>query len=188
MSQLDTFIEKHKEYIRDLSLSDVGKTVIKIVAKKDFSYYNYLYRVEDITKSIKICGNDVCRNNGTKMCNRCRSEHYCSKECQIQKWAVHKGFCTPYTEQKYRPEIDLIPLDELEIKERRLIPRNERIKEQYLSGWIDVVHVENLKELRSLLGESNQRRFMGGKLERRYLNAYKSRGYEFKFDEKMHKG
>ncbi len=32
------------------------------------------------------------------VCKRCRTAHYCSKECQHADWKEHKAVCVPYVE------------------------------------------------------------------------------------------
>lgn len=37
---------------------------------------------------------DITSNSGTfKVCGKCRSAKYCSKQCQEKHWSIHKKFC-----------------------------------------------------------------------------------------------
>ena len=55
--------------------------------------------VKDITK-IGLCYNQQCNiphgqveRRKTMYCSRCRSVTYCSRECQVAHWPMHKPFC-----------------------------------------------------------------------------------------------
>lgn len=39
----------------------------------------------------------LCEAPGARACARCRSCHYCSKECQLDDWPVHKLVCASFT-------------------------------------------------------------------------------------------
>jgi hypothetical protein len=41
-----------------------------------------------------IC-NKSFENGDYKLCGRCRNQKYCSKECQVEDWNVHKKMCKP---------------------------------------------------------------------------------------------
>jgi predicted Zn-ribbon and HTH transcriptional regulator len=56
-----------------------------------FSTNNMEYFMED-----PKCAN--CGKDATNRCSRCKSEWYCSKECQIQRWKLHKELCATFVE------------------------------------------------------------------------------------------
>jgi hypothetical protein len=39
------------------------------------------------------CANIKCINKGNKRCSKCKMVYYCSKECQINNWSIHKKSC-----------------------------------------------------------------------------------------------
>ena len=39
---------------------------------------------------------DACRLKiGKFLCSKCKKANYCSKECQVEGWKVHKQLCKP---------------------------------------------------------------------------------------------
>lgn len=44
----------------------------------------------------KICWGCGLRISTLKKCTKCKTAHYCGKECQIKNWAVHSGVCEGY--------------------------------------------------------------------------------------------
>jgi tetratricopeptide (TPR) repeat protein len=42
---------------------------------------------------MSCCGNIICTNLATKKCKNCLQETYCSKECQLNDWPIHKLIC-----------------------------------------------------------------------------------------------
>jgi hypothetical protein len=42
---------------------------------------------------------EVCSKRGCTMrCSKCKSEYYCSNECQRVGWGIHKKYCVPTTD------------------------------------------------------------------------------------------
>lgn len=39
----------------------------------------------------------LCETSSTRVCARCKSSHYCSKECQVDDWPVHKLLCASFS-------------------------------------------------------------------------------------------
>ena len=42
---------------------------------------------------LRVCCYCCNHSNHTKLCSKCRSVYYCSKECQKNHWKVHKKYC-----------------------------------------------------------------------------------------------
>jgi hypothetical protein len=60
----------------------------QVAANDNLPYHN-----RDSTKSVFICGHEGCTDTATKKCNRCKLVGYCSRECQVASWKVHKKNC-----------------------------------------------------------------------------------------------
>jgi hypothetical protein len=43
--------------------------------------------------TVPKCGCQLCGAPASKRCSRCRLVSYCSKECQISNWGVHRSVC-----------------------------------------------------------------------------------------------
>ena len=66
------------------------------------------YKQVKSVKKLGICYNMNCPHPGrkverstTKCCSRCHLANYCSRECQVENWFVHKKFC----QQSYQMSI-----------------------------------------------------------------------------------
>jgi predicted Zn-ribbon and HTH transcriptional regulator len=75
-----------KENFKD----ETYKREINIISEI-FGSNNLEYYMED--PKCSGCGKDA-----TNRCSRCKSEWYCSKECQIQRWKLHKELCSTLSE------------------------------------------------------------------------------------------
>jgi len=53
--------------------------------------YNNFDGLEDLMMETPICAK--CGGEAEKRCSRCKSEWYCSRECQVQSWKRHKTAC-----------------------------------------------------------------------------------------------
>lgn len=53
--------------------------------------YNNFDGLEDLLLETPICAQ--CGHDAEKRCSRCKSEWYCSRECQVQSWKRHKKAC-----------------------------------------------------------------------------------------------
>jgi hypothetical protein len=65
------------------------------------------YKLVKSTPKIGLCCNPHCplpcgrtERSATMCCSRCRAANYCSRECQVAVWHVHKGECKFYTDLK----------------------------------------------------------------------------------------
>ena len=67
---------------------------------------------EDMKSLLNLYGSDVydqfmddpvcagCGEAATQRCSKCKSEWYCSRECQLKRWKEHKPMCKMYAELK----------------------------------------------------------------------------------------
>ena len=55
-------------------------------------------------KQVAVCGNHMCSRSAGEVrlrpCIACNSVRYCSRECQVAHWTVHKAFCKENDQQK----------------------------------------------------------------------------------------
>ncbi len=75
----------------------------------------------------------VCSKSGALRCGKCRAQYYCSKECQIKDWKIHKKVCADVREtsvfKKFLdPYKDAEPLNETvqELSALSVVPLAER--------------------------------------------------------------
>lgn len=66
--------------------------------------YNNFEGLEDILLDEPICSN--CGQNAEKRCSRCKSEWYCSRECQLKSWKVHKNICDTISKNREKKIYD----------------------------------------------------------------------------------
>ncbi len=74
----------------------------------------------------------VCSKNGSLRCGKCKVQYYCSRECQVKDWKIHKKVCADVRETKifreafYDKKPD--PLNETvqELKALSVIPTTQR--------------------------------------------------------------
>ena len=57
-------------------------------------------------ESKSACANSECAKDGEKRCARCRKVRYCSRECQVTHYLIHKATCGPpsYAKSAYTLE------------------------------------------------------------------------------------
>mmetsp|Transcript_21835 Transcript_21835/g.35090 ORF Transcript_21835/g.35090 Transcript_21835/m.35090 type:complete len:488 (+) Transcript_21835:50-1513(+) len=53
--------------------------------------YNNFDGIEDILMEAPLCAQ--CGHEAEKRCSRCKSEWYCSRQCQVKAWKKHKKMC-----------------------------------------------------------------------------------------------
>ena len=70
------------------------------------SCLNTKYKQVRSIKKLGICYNFNCPHPGrkverrlTKCCSLCRRVNYCSRECQVENWNVHRLHCPRYVER-----------------------------------------------------------------------------------------
>ena len=61
--------------------------------RKELEPMNEVYSIDNMEYFMDDpkCAN--CGKDATSRCSRCKSEWYCSKECQVKRWKTHKELC-----------------------------------------------------------------------------------------------
>jgi len=62
--------------------------------------YNNFDGLEDLLLETPICAK--CGHDAEKRCSRCKSEWYCSRECQVQSWKRHKKACDAISKHRVK--------------------------------------------------------------------------------------
>lgn len=76
-----------KKYFKEADLKEEMQIVSEVYSTKNLDYF-----MEN-----PLCGN--CGKEATSRCSQCKSEWYCSKECQILRWkSGHKELCVKLKE------------------------------------------------------------------------------------------
>jgi predicted Zn-ribbon and HTH transcriptional regulator len=91
----------NKEEIEKISkkiLKDYFFNLTPEILRKELEPINEIYSIDNMEYFMDDpkCAN--CGKNATSRCSRCKSEWYCSKECQIKRWKVHKELCKTLSE------------------------------------------------------------------------------------------
>ncbi|KAJ4295981.1 hypothetical protein N0V88_004683 [Collariella sp. IMI 366227] len=61
---------------------------------------NYAYMLKDIVRAEnegtlpEMC--TVCEKEGQHFCNGCKQARYCSRDCQVADWSIHKNVCADF--------------------------------------------------------------------------------------------
>jgi len=87
-------------------------------------------------KLTKVCS--VCQTAARSICSNCRSEYYCSRECQTKDWKLHKQHCNGLKEARSKDK------DEF----------NPAIIFAHNGSKIDIKGVRNIKDHNTPVGDS----------------------------------
>jgi ankyrin repeat protein len=71
------------------------------LSSEDYGKASNLARSNDLAQwleSKSSCANPECVEGSEKRCARCRKVRYCSRECQVAHYRIHKATCRPPTE------------------------------------------------------------------------------------------
>ena len=73
-----------KKYFENLSKEEL---------RKELEPINEIYNVDNMEYFMDDpkCAN--CGKDASQRCSRCKSEWYCSRECQVKRWKIHKQLC-----------------------------------------------------------------------------------------------
>lgn len=71
---------------------------------------------KDMESLLNLYGSDVydeflgdpkcaeCGEEATQRCSKCKTEWYCSRECQLKRWKAHKPICAMASEARKKAE------------------------------------------------------------------------------------
>ena len=131
---------------------EIGELIVKKYFKisekelrEELEPVNDIYNLDNIEYFMDDpkCAN--CGKDATSRCMRCKSEWYCSRECQVKRWKMHKPLCQTlsklYEEEKgeKKKEKEMIKVSEKKselIKEvkkeevKKEEPKKEEVKEE----------------------------------------------------------
>lgn len=91
---------------------------------------------------LKLYGSDVyeqfmddpkcaaCGETATQRCSKCKSEWYCSRECQIKKWKGHKEMCALYGQMQQHQDLKEEELKKAQEKEVKVEPKKKVLIEE----------------------------------------------------------
>jgi tetratricopeptide (TPR) repeat protein len=71
--------------------SDKGTKVSKDTIEVYLRKYNI--SEDEIRKLLNSENCFVCKKDTTKFCQKCKTVYYCSRECQVNDWKIHKHYC-----------------------------------------------------------------------------------------------
>ena len=75
-------------------MSSAGKSNANAVLTVLGSEHADIQEIIDAAKATKYCSVSTCRKRGSSSrCVHCPDVHYCSKDCQLAHWKLHKSVC-----------------------------------------------------------------------------------------------
>ena len=119
---------------------------------KELEPINEIYNLDNIEYFMEdpICAQ--CGKLANSRCSRCKSEWYCSKECQIKKWKEHKTVCKTLAALFKENENDL---SKKKIEFNHIKVSGEQISQETSEGDLDInkIKEENDKKMEKILIE-----------------------------------
>ena len=119
---------------------------------KELEPVNEIYNLDNIEYFMEdpICAQ--CGKLANSRCSRCKSEWYCSKECQIKRWKEHKTVCKTLAELFKENEKNL---DKKKIEFNHIKVSGDQISQEMSSGELDInkVKEENDKKMKKIFVE-----------------------------------
>ncbi|KAL5038330.1 hypothetical protein RTP6_005658 [Batrachochytrium dendrobatidis] len=86
ISDWKALAETQKRMIFGISTNQTRQTSLERFARM------YDFDDLDMIAGQPMCGK--CGNPATQRCSKCRSEWYCSRQCQVKAWGQHKSICS----------------------------------------------------------------------------------------------
>ena len=104
--------------------------------REELEPVNDIYNLDNIEYFMDDpkCAN--CGKDATSRCMRCKSEWYCSRECQVKRWKMHKPLCQTlsklYEEEKgeKKKEKEMIKVSEKKSELIKEVKKEEPKKEE----------------------------------------------------------
>ena len=119
---------------------------------KELEPVNEIYNLDNIEYFMEdpVCAQ--CGKLANSRCSRCKSEWYCSKECQIKRWKEHKTVCKALAELFKENENDL---SKKKIEFNHIKVSGDQISQESSSGELDInkVKEENDKKMKKIFVE-----------------------------------
>ncbi len=145
-------------YVRDLLLEFGTKMAVPPVAASPEGVFlsQYLYKAD--TKALptpKTCANCGAVSDGTQnfsKCSACKTVHYCSKECHLKHWPIHKPDCLRI-QGKEVPKAAIEKAEKLKKEREELKNQLKQQKNQEIEDAF-IVELEKYKKESPLLVDS----------------------------------
>ena len=119
---------------------------------KELEPVNEIYNLDNIEYFMEdpVCAQ--CGKLANSRCSRCKSEWYCSKECQIKRWKEHKTVCKTLAALFKENENDL---SKKKIEFNHIKVSGDQISQEVSSGELDInkVKEENDKKMKKIYVE-----------------------------------
>ena len=119
---------------------------------KELEPVNEIYNLDNIEYFMEdpVCAQ--CGKLANSRCSRCKSEWYCSKECQIKRWKEHKTVCKTLAELFKENEKNL---DKKKIEFNHIKVSGDQISQEMSSNELDInkVKEENDKKMKKIYVE-----------------------------------
>ena len=119
---------------------------------KELEPVNEIYNLDNIEYFMEdpVCAQ--CGKLANSRCSRCKSEWYCSKECQIKRWKEHKTVCKTLAVLFKENETDL---SKKKIEFNHIKVSGDQISQEVSSGELDInkVKEENDKKMKKIFVE-----------------------------------
>ena len=123
-----------KDYFENLSREKLAKELEPV--NEIYNLDNIEYFMED-----PICAQ--CGKLANSRCSRCKSEWYCSKECQIKRWKEHKTVCKALAALFKENENDL---SKKKIEFNHIKVSGEEVSQEISQGGEDKLDLNKIKE------------------------------------------
>ena len=119
---------------------------------KELEPVNEIYNLDNIEYFMEdpLCAQ--CGKLANSRCSRCKSEWYCSKECQIKRWKEHKTVCKTLAELFRENQNDL---SKKKIEFNHIKVSGDQISQEVSTNELDInkIKEENEKKLKKVLIE-----------------------------------